>query len=522
MIFQTIKSKFILNLMSAVTSLLISVIVAYFIATSSIKNIMENDLSSLADTLEKTLTFIAKTDPTAYKDELFKKELHDIKIGNTGYVYILNAEGSLIVHPTKEGKSLAGKAYADHIRSDKNGGLYEYHSVTSEQDKIVAYRYIKPWDMWVVPGVNKADYFDDMKMTFLKYFAILGFIVTSVLVLINFLSGRSIIAPIEELDIVSRDLADGDGDLTKRLPIINEKNEIGIASSFLNIFIDKIQTTVSEAKASTYSAKSETESLGRAALSLSEQSSMANDISQETSVMANSVGVSLKTSVTLAEESLRSSEDTETELNAVREVVELITNEVHHTTSMSAELSEKFEQLSSEANSVNDVLSIISDIADQTNLLALNAAIEAARAGEHGRGFAVVADEVRKLAERTQKSLTEINSIISVVIQSISDSSEMMNSNSQNIEKLSDRSSEIETRIDQASTSLQENVNISRKSLDDAKEMDIKVSLIVEKMNSMATISQDNQSEIDNISTIAQTIKSSSQKLESQLDQFKT
>ncbi len=104
-------------------------------------------------------------------------------------------------------------------------------------------------------------------------------------------------------------------------------------------------------------------------------------------------------------------------------------NKIQSVANQERNLSDNLQTLAGNARETKAILVTIGDIADQTNLLALNAAIEAARAGEHGRGFAVVADEVRKLAERTQKSLAEISATINIFIQSISDNSEALNQN---------------------------------------------------------------------------------------------
>jgi len=228
----------------------------------------------------------------------------------------------------------------------------------------------------------------------------------------------------------------------------------------------------------------------------------------------NSHGEEIKNALVISSEEAQSSKfevnESYNTLKSIQQEVLSIVGQIGAVALLQTELSSNLVRVSQETEQVKGIISVINDIADQTNLLALNAAIEAARAGEHGRGFAVVADEVRKLAERTQKSLTEINATINIVIQSVQSSSEQMNSNSTQAEQLAFLSSGISEKLHMAAQKMQSTLETSQRMVESSKANAVRTESIINNVSNVYRLSQENNT---NVQTIQVKMKELSQTL---------
>lgn len=206
--------------------------------------------------------------------------------------------------------------------------------------------------------------------------------------------------------------------------------------------------------------------------------------------------------------------------NSKKEILKLL-DEINKANEREIILAEKLNELSKDTEQVKSILTVIADIADQTNLLALNAAIEAARAGEHGRGFAVVSDEVRKLAERTQKSLQEINATINIIVQAIIDTSQDMNQNAQNVKELAIVSKGIEERLTEIENAINSAESVTKELLIHSKISQQNIEELISEVEKIFDYTKENARSVEEIAAAANGLFKVVQELDHKIDIFK-
>ena len=241
-----------------------------------------------------------------------------------------------------------------------------------------------------------------------------------------------VLRPLVAVTAISMDIARGEGDLTKRVPV-SGRDEIAELGGWFNTFLDKFQGSVSKvahvtdrvAAASTQLAAT-AEEMAKGSDGLTTRSSQTATAVEEMQATVNEVAQNSAKAATAAQETVQTAQGSR---SVVGETIAGM-SQIAESVAQSASL---IETLGKSSDQIGEIVRVIQDIADQTNLLALNAAIEAARAGEQGRGFAVVADEVRKLAERTTKATKEIGDMIRQIQQDTRGAVESMQQGTQKV-----------------------------------------------------------------------------------------
>ncbi len=419
------------------------------------------------------------------------KRIKSMRYGEGDYFFIIDSHPKMVMHPIKpelDGKDLSenkdpkGKLlFIEMVKvtKDKGDGYVDYYwPKPGQQEPILKISYVKlfkPWGWITGTGV----YVEDIHaiMSKLRMTIIIAMVALTIILFgIAFGVGKIIVRPLRQSNEAVRQIAEGGGDLRKRIDV-KSSDEIGQMAQNVNkmldaysVMIKNIITSADKVVATVGVLKEKSRKSVEGAQNQAKQAShiatAAEEMTQTITDIAKNASVASETSAKAMETATKG-----------KEVADGAVDSVGRVYTSTVELASMIDKLNNRANEIGDIVTVIKDIADQTNLLALNAAIEAARAGEQGRGFAVVADEVRKLAERTIKATAEISGKISAVqtesehtMKSMSDASsevtkateyirqvgESLNYIVEKVQKVRDQITQIATAVEEQSAASEE------------------------------------------------------------------